>query len=77
MKQKYAKKAQRSHRYFLDNEKQLRLEYTGQYVAIDGEEVVASSPNHSDLVAELDSRGYELKEVFIKYVRDSKEKVVR
>lgn len=73
----YARMAEQSHRYFLDNEKQLRLEYAGQYVAIAGEEVVASAPENEELIEKVESSDYSMEEVFVKYVRDEGEKVVR
>lgn len=77
MTSEYAKMAEKSHRYFLENEKELRLEYPGRYVAITDGEVIANADKHEDLLKEIESTKYELKEVFIKHVREKGQKVVR
>lgn len=78
MSVKNAKIADKSQKYFLQNEKELRLKYGGRYVAIYKDRVVASSEDNSDLMEEIqEETEFSPEEVFIKYVRSSDQKVVR
>lgn len=73
-----AKMAERSQKYFLDNEKELRLKYGGQYVAIKGDEVVGSESDHAELIEDIEEDPeLSLEEVFVKFVRQGERKVVR
>lgn len=77
MTAEHAKMAEESHRYFLQNEKELRLKYPGRYVAIADNKVVESSESHKKLLNKLQSTDYDTEEVFVKQVREKGEKVVR
>jgi hypothetical protein len=78
MSVEHAKMAEKSQKYFLENEKELRLKYGGQYVAIKDEEVVGHNKDHSKLVEDIDQEeDISVDEVFIKFVRQGERKVVR